>query len=247
MEILRIGSTGPIVELLQSTLQKIGFYSGTIDGSFGLNTKNAVIRFQREFGLISDGIVGRNTWDKLYPYTNWNTVSYSYSILDLNLQILKRIYPFIEIGYIGTSILGKRIPYLKIGTGTKEVFYNASFHANEWINTPLLMKFVENYAKAYVNDTIIYGIRARQIYNETSIYIAPMVNPDGVNLVTGEIKVGSTVYNNVKTISDKYPQIPFPQGWKANIRGVDLNLQYPAGWQEARRIKYEQGFTRTST
>lgn len=133
---LRLGSTGPMVEFLQNLLQKLGFYTGVIDGVFGPNTLSAVRNFQKNFGLTPDGIVGPATWKALQPYIDGTlnfivptNISYSYSILQINLDTLKRLYPFIEIGIAGYSVLGNPIPYVRIGRGPKEVFYSASFHA----------------------------------------------------------------------------------------------------------------------
>ena len=152
---------------------------------------------------------------------------YTYQKLQSDIQELKSTYQFLEIGNIGYSVLGRKIPYIKIGVGKKEVFYNASFHANEWINSPVLMKFVEQYLLAYVNNSTIYGYNARNLFSQVSLYIVPMVNPDGVNLVTGEIPSGSNAYIKAQNIARNYPNIPFPSGWKANIDGVDLKDYQP--------------------
>ena len=133
----------------------------------------------------------------------------SSNLLYENLRILKQAYPFIKTGSIGKSIMGKDIPFVRIGRGQKEVFYSASYHANEWITSILLMKFIENYCIAYNNNSKLYGYSIRKLFNTTSIYIMPMVNPDGVDLVTGFLDKNSIAYLNALNISNHFSDIPF--------------------------------------
>lgn len=168
-------------------------------------------------------------------------VEYSSILNDFIIDGLLVRYPFLVTGSIGQSVMGKDIPYVQMGSGEKQVFYNAGFHANEWITTPVLLKFLEEYAGAYATNQGLYGENSRQLFEEYSLYMVPMVNPDGVDLVTGVLR-NSSYENNARIIASSYPDIPYPSGWKANIEGVDLNLQFPAGWEEAQRIKAEQGF-----
>ena len=159
------------------------------------------------------------------------------------LELAER-YPFIRTEVLATSALGRPIPALVMGNGPRKVLYTASHHANEWITSYILLQFAEELAQAVERSGRVFGVPAKTIVNAATIYMVPMVNPDGVDLVTGAIAPGSADYALARILADNYPQIPFPQGWKANLLGVDLNLQYPAGWLQARDIKFSQGYTR---
>ena len=104
----------------------------------------------------------------------------------------------------------------------KRYFTVLQLIGNEWITTPLLMKFLENLSKSYVNGMQIYGKDPRELFSEVSLYLVPMVNPDGVDLVTGLISEGSRAYSQAQAIANNFPDIPFPSGWKANIEGESL-------------------------
>lgn len=170
------------------------------------------------------------------------TIPYSFNIFEKDINALLTSYPFLTKEIMGYSVLNKPIYCIKFGNGPKQVFYSGAIHANEWIISPMLMKFIENFCVAYKNNSTIYNYSSKEIYNSTTFYIAPMLNPDGVDLVTSNIATDSASYKQAKTISNNYPSIPFPDGWKANINGIDLNLQFPAGWKNAKQIKYTQGF-----
>lgn len=166
----------------------------------------------------------------------WSSALVGYCVRGLSLR-----YPFLSVGSIGRSVMVKPLFYLCFGRGTNRVMYNASHHANEWITTPVLMKYIEDLCIAYTSGGSVFGQSAAELFSTSSVYFVPAVNPDGIDLVTGYLGSGS-YYENARKIAENYPQIPFPDGWKANISGVDLNLQYPAEWETARDNKFALGF-----
>lgn len=161
-------------------------------------------------------------------------------------QMIRRIvstYPFCRTELLTTTAFQRPIRTLVIGTGPRKVIYSAAHHANEWITSLVLLKFAEELAQAIAEGGQLFGRNAQEISDAATIYLVPMVNPDGVDLVVGAIGPGNIQFDLAQRLSQDYPSIPFPDGWKANLLGVDLNLNYPAGWLTAREIKFSQGFT----
>lgn len=296
MRLLKLGSTGPSVQLLQLALNRAGFGTLDTDGIFGAATKQALTRFQSAYGLAADGVAGSLTHRALLPwYTGYlvhqvrrgesffsiagnygssaeaiatanpglgaenlqigasiivplpfpvvpDNINYCSALIGYCVRGLAARYPFLSTGEIGKSVMGKPLWSLRAGRGENRVAYNSSHHANEWITTPVLLRFTEELAGAYAAGGDIFGTSAAEILDYATLCILPAVNPDGIDLVTGELTSGE-YYRSAQAIAAAYPAFPFPAGWKANIRGIDLNLQYPAGWEQARENKFALGIT----
>lgn len=137
-------------------------------------------------------------------------------------------YPFVQKEIIGFSVLGKPIIELTIGCGSKKVHMNGSFHANEWITSAIMMKWLDEYLLSIVTNSEMDGHNALQLYKHTQISYVPMVNPDGVDLVLYGLEAAESKRSSVADINGKATDFA---DWKANIRGIDLNNQYPANWE----------------
>lgn len=81
------GSRGDEVIAIQGKLTELGYYDGKADGIFGSNTKTALIKFQRDYGLTADGIAGTKTLEALGISTTVQNSQYS----DSEIALLARI------------------------------------------------------------------------------------------------------------------------------------------------------------
>lgn len=164
--------------------------------------------------------------------------SYDYKELERSVEIIKTRYPFVKICSGGESVAKKQLYYIKIGRGENKVFYNGAHHGAEWITSALLMKFIEEYCEAYIYGKTLCTVPSRYLFDNVSLYVMPMVNPDGVDISI----------NGARMYTADFPRL-FKQNnnssdfrkWQANFNGVDLNHNYDALWELSREGEREHG------
>ena len=163
-----------------------------------------------------------------------------YSCLEENICDLKAQFKFIDDVIIGESYLGKNINLIRIGNGAYKVIYIGSHHAMEWITSLILMRFTEDFCKSYIFGERLYGYDPEYILQTRTIYIIPMLNPDGVDLAIN----GPGDYNPVKSrliyMNDNSDDF---SNWQANARGVDLNHNYDADFGLLKELETQSGIT----
>ena len=77
--------------------------------------------------------------------------NYDYDIMMNDIRRLLAVYPFLQTPPIRKFGLVREIPEILVGSGTKRVHYNGSFHANEWITTPIVLTFLNDYLLSLTN------------------------------------------------------------------------------------------------
>lgn len=152
------------------------------------------------------------------------------------------LFPFVYTKILTKTAYGRPIYALQVGKGCHKVLVTAGHHANEYITSELLYKMLGCFCTAVRSGGCFGGKNAGWLFENCSLYAVPMVNPDGIDLVVGAIAKDSAEYRAAEKIAENYPKIPFPGGWKANLRGVDLNLNYPAGFDRAVAVKESLGY-----
>lgn len=169
---------------------------------------------------------------RLQQSDDWiiGTFEYDSAQLEEELSRLKAVFPFLHISVIGHSVLNT--PIYEIRTEPVQhlhsIHLNASFHANEWITTSVLLKWLKSLCLAASDPVQARHYEAVHILQTTALSIVPMVNPDGVDLVRNGPESLGLHREEFTLLNEGYSDY---REWKANIRGVDLNNQFPAYWE----------------
>lgn len=148
----------------------------------------------------------------------------SYYNLKNKIEAFKEICP--DHGIIGHSFIGEPIYYFHIGTHSGiQILMEAGIHAREYISTLATLKEMETLLSI---PTLSFGV-----------YFIPLMNPDGVGLVLDGLDYikDSAVKNFLRSINNSND---FSR-WKANARGVDLNVNFNAMWGLGRHNAFSPG------
>ncbi|MDR1138637.1 MAG: hypothetical protein LBK70_02045 [Clostridiales bacterium] len=120
----------------------------------------------------------------------------------------------LQCGSIGRSVLGRDIPYIRIGKGSKSILIQAAIHAREYSTATIVLLQVRDLLNVDMQDY--------------SMYYVPMSNPDGVEIVLNGLDSVPSTYlkHKLKAVN--------PSGdwkmFKANANCVDLNTNFDARW-----------------
>lgn len=153
---------------------------------------------------------------------------YDYNRLKKDIKMLKENYDIINCFSIGTSVMGKDIECIKMGEGDKKLFLSGAYHGLEYITSAFLVKFISNYTAALLTDTPICGYDAKKLYDSVTLYIVPMVNPDGVDIAVNGLDITNEFHRRLISMVGIHS---FNNVWQANVRGVDINHNFDANWE----------------
>lgn len=133
---------------------------------------------------------------------------------------LKKCYPFLKVFPIGRSALGRNIYAVSAGKRRKCGLYVGATHGLEWLTSLVLLRFIGQVCEGLLGKGSLRGEALEKAIERRGLCVVPVLNPDGVEIA---LKGNSA--------------------WQANARGVDLNRNFAAGFDLAKEIAAQAGYT----
>ncbi|MGE5550821.1 MAG: M14 family metallocarboxypeptidase [Bacteroidota bacterium] len=156
--------------------------------------------------------------------------AYASAVCREDLAELAGIHPkLIEVRAIGRSVFGRDLQLASMGTGKKKILIIGSTHGREWMTSMLLMRMIETYAQASRGSTKVGTYDVARILSQVTMLFVPMLDPDGVDISLSGLEAGGDAKLLLRANLGRRDF----SSWKANARGVNLNMQFQANWSKA--------------
>lgn len=160
----------------------------------------------------------------------------TYDRLTQAIEYLCENYRMLKVFPIGTSVLGRQIPAMSIGSPMGATLFVGATHGLEWMTTLLLIRFCEDVLEGMRSGGSVSDIDVNKALQNRSLVIIPCLNPDGVEISVNGREGAGCLAGQVEKISGG----DFSK-WQANANGVDINHNFDAGWCELKRMELENG------
>ncbi len=155
------------------------------------------------------------------------------------IEIIKKIcekYPFLKRESAGKSVFGRDIPMLTLGKSPDYILYTAAIHGSERITATVLLRFIEELCDAVANGGELAGVDARRALYGRGIIFMPLCNPDGCEIsLKGAVGCGNNAAMIKRLSGGNFTH------WNANLRGIDLNHNFDAGWEKLHELERQNG------
>lgn len=167
--------------------------------------------------------------------TDGLSVPMDYSYMMNCLDDMKDQYAFLSVSYLGESILGKGIPVVTLGEGKKAMLYVGGQSGTENITSLMLLRWIAEYCVLYQNHGSVFGNSLHYLFNFRTIYVVPMLNPDGIAYQIHGVTEEHVLYERLRKMNGENSDF---SAWCANARGVELSRNYAGDF--ARRKEQER-------
>lgn len=152
------------------------------------------------------------------------------------IRSLQSSYPFLQVFPAGDSVLGREIPAVMLDKGPDTVVIAAAFHGQEWITSLVALRLCADIAAAWAEGGTLADLDIRRACAGRRVIWLPQVNPDGVEIALHGSAAAGRFAPLVRRLGGDKAGL-----WQANARGVDINHNFPAGWNVLQQMERAKG------
>ena len=255
---LKAGDRGALVALLQLALERAGQMPGALDGIFGAQTAAAVRAFQAANALVPDGIAGAQTHRALLPYYTGfvlrtvragDTFSALAQQYGTSVEAIRLANPYLDperlpIGRAVTVPLPFPVTPVRIPYSSALIGYVVRGLAARY---PTLA--IGEFGRSVLGKPLWYltlGSGKKCVFYNAAHHANEWITTPLLLTFCEQLcaRLGDGGELGGQDIRALLRQVTLVLAPAVDPDGIDLNLQYPAGWSTAREIKFAAGYTR---